>query len=135
MPEFQLYKFVEWVVWFAQDRDTNLTPIRIVKFLYLLDLYHARTSDGRTLTGWPWRFVHYGPFCGEALDAIGETERLMLIEGKPYRSRFKNDTIFYSHAGDVRPERFPDHHIKSGRVSHTSPGFRKPLPEGAWGRL
>ncbi|MBI4457173.1 MAG: hypothetical protein HY644_14930 [Acidobacteria bacterium] len=101
-------KFVEWAVWYANQRAAKLTPLRIVKFLYLADLYHARTSNGCTLTGWVWKFVHYGPFCGEVLNAISASEKRGLITGIPYASKFDKDTRLYIHAGNEEPEGFPD---------------------------
>jgi len=101
-------KFVEWAVWYAEQYGANLTPIRIVKFLYLLDLYYARQSGGKILTGWRWRFIHYGPFCGEALDAISEAETAGLIAGQVFSSRFDKDGRYYRHSGEEAPEEIPD---------------------------
>lgn len=101
-------KFVEWAVWYAEQLGSNLTPIRIVKFLYLLDLYYARQGSGETLTGWKWRFVHYGPFCGEALDAISAAESAGLIASQSYASKFDKDGKYYQHCADEAPEEIPD---------------------------
>jgi hypothetical protein len=84
-------ELVQLVTWFASRRDERLTPIRIVKFLYLADLYHARQSQGRTLTDWPWRFVHYGPFCGEALDAVKSAVERGRVTPHPYESAFDGE--------------------------------------------
>ena len=105
---FDPVKFVEWAVWYANERDTKLTPIRIVKFLYLADLYHARIAEGRTLTGWRWAFIHYGPFCSESLQAIEKAESMGLIEGTSYRSKFDKDTKLYVHTGEDEPEDYPE---------------------------
>ena len=69
------FDLIDYVVWYASTRGEELTPIRLVKFLYLADLYYARREKGKTLTGWPWAFVYYGPFCGEAMDAIEKAVR------------------------------------------------------------
>src|SRR3989304_1658958 len=61
---------IHLIVWYASSRGEKLTTLRLVKFLYLADLYHARVSRGTTLTGWPWAFVHFGPYCQEAMSAI-----------------------------------------------------------------
>lgn len=55
-------ELIQYITWLATERGEVLSPIRLVKFLYLTDLYHARKNEGDTLTGWPWKFVHYGPF-------------------------------------------------------------------------
>jgi len=105
---FDPVRFVEWAVWYANERDAKLTPIRIVKFLYLADLYHARIAAGRTLTGWQWAFVHYGPFCSESLHVIEKTEGLGLIEGIAFRSKFDKDMKLYVHAAENKPEDYPE---------------------------
>ena len=46
-----------------QDDPIALGPIHLVKYLYLADWAHAKENDGATLTGIPWRFVHFGPYC------------------------------------------------------------------------
>ena len=105
---FDPVKFVEWAVSYANERDAKLTPIRIVKFLYLADLYHARIAEGRTLTGWRWTFIHYGPFCSESLEVIEKAERMGLIEGTSYRSKFDKDTKLYVHSAEDKPEDYPE---------------------------
>jgi hypothetical protein len=101
-------KFIEWAVWYAEQYESNLTPIRIVKFLYLLDLYYARQSGGKTWTGWRWKFVHYGPFCGDALDAISAAESAGLIAGRIFSSKFDKDGKYYQYSGEDTPEEVPD---------------------------
>lgn len=107
MSSFDAVRFVEWAVWYANQRGASLTPIRIVKFLYLLDVYNARISTGKPLTGWQWRFVHYGPFCGEALDTISDAESKGLIHGEAYKGRLDKETRFYRHSAEEIPEPFP----------------------------
>ena len=108
MSEFDSAQFVSWVVWYANQRDAQLTPIRIVKFLYLLDLYHAREKGGQTITKWEWRFIHYGPFTGAALDAITAAEQRGLIEGIPFQGKFDKETHFFKFVGEDVPEDYSD---------------------------
>src|SRR6266850_3598987 len=42
MNSFHPTEFIAWTTWYANELGTRLTPIRLVKFLYLLDLYYAR---------------------------------------------------------------------------------------------
>lgn len=51
------------------------TRTRLVKFLYLADLQHARYKGGRTLTGWRWRTKSFGPFASEARQLFDEGVR------------------------------------------------------------
>lgn len=95
---------VHLIVWHAVERGNVLTAIRVVKFLYLADLYHARAHEGRTLTGFPWAFVHYGPYCTQALDALSESIRMGRVIPTPYRSRYTDEERFmYSCSLDEIP--------------------------------
>ena len=46
------------------------TKTRLMKFLYLADLHHARFNNGRTLTQWTWRVDSFGPLSTEGLSCI-----------------------------------------------------------------
>jgi hypothetical protein len=72
----------------------KLSRVRLVKFIYLADLYWARENNGETLTGWPWKFVHYGPFCSESLAYIERAHHDGLIEKDSYESKFTDDDYF-----------------------------------------
>jgi hypothetical protein len=99
-----ILELIQYITWLATERGEVLSPIRLVKFLYLADLYHARRNDGATLTGWPWRFVHYGPFCKESLDAIRGAVDEGLIEAIPYVSQFDDEEHFlYRYSADKQP--------------------------------
>lgn len=72
----------------------KLSPIRLVKFLYLADLYWARENNGKTLTGWRWKFVHYGPFCNESLEYIEKAHSDGLIDKGTYESKYVDEDYF-----------------------------------------
>jgi len=99
-----ILELVQYITWLATEREEVLSPIRLVKFLYLADLYNARRNKGRTLTGWPWKFVHYGPFCVEALKEIDETVNRGMIEAISYESRFDDEPHFlYKYESEQDP--------------------------------
>jgi hypothetical protein len=85
---------IQYIIWYASERGMKLSPIRLVKFLYLADLYWARENNGETLTNWPWEFVHYGPFCSESLDSIEKAHQAGLIERGSYESKFVDDDYY-----------------------------------------
>jgi hypothetical protein len=89
-----ILELIQYIAWLATEREEALSPIRLVKFLYLVDLYHARKSQGQTLTGWPWKFVHYGPFCSESLKTIKEAVDKGYIEAYSYESKFDEEEHF-----------------------------------------
>ena len=99
-----ILEFIRYITWFATECEEVLSPIRLVKFLYLADLYYARRNEGRTLTGWPWKFVHYGPFCGEALRVIDDTIEKGMIAVISYESKFDDEPHFlYKCESDEEP--------------------------------
>jgi hypothetical protein len=71
------YPQVLAILWEA--RNQGIAPLlrtAFVKYLYLLDVYYAEENKGRTLSGWDWRFLHFGPFTVEAvriIDTLVET--------------------------------------------------------------
>lgn len=84
-------EIIRYIVWYATQNDIHLTTNRLVKFIYLADLYHARLKDGEILTGFPWRFVHYGPYCSEAMEIIEQAVNESLICKRTFESRFEPD--------------------------------------------
>lgn len=91
-------ELVRYVTWYATSREMNLTTIRLVKFLYLADLYQARAQQGMTLTGFPWAFVYYGPYCSEAMQAIDLAVSMKWIKVDCRESKHENakDYCLYS---------------------------------------
>jgi hypothetical protein len=101
---FNILELIQYITWLATEREEALSPIRLVKFLYLVDLYNARKNKGQTLTGWPWKFVHYGPFCSESLNAIKEAVEKGYIESYSYESKFDEEEHFlYRYKADQEP--------------------------------
>ncbi len=84
-------ELVEVVAWYASRAGLRLTPIRLVKFLYLADLYNARRKGGKTITGWPWIFHSYGPFCVESLKTIEIAEKNGILSFEEYPSKFRDE--------------------------------------------
>jgi len=95
------------IVWYASRRGKKLTTLRLVKFLYLADLYHARFSKGETLTGWPWAFVYFGPWCKEVNEAIEKSAKKGLILAQEYPSKYDDDKdyrLFSTESTDEEPK-------------------------------
>jgi hypothetical protein len=80
-----------YIVWYATQQGIRLTTNRLVKFIYLADLYQARLKKGLTLTKFPWKFIYYGPYCKEAMRCIDEAVEKALICKKSYESNFDID--------------------------------------------
>jgi len=82
---------IRYIVWYASSNGTRLTTVRLVKFIYLADLYHARFQDGKTLTGFPWKFIYYGPYCSEAWEAIEQAVEKGFVCKETHDSHFFED--------------------------------------------
>jgi len=90
-PPLDPTHLVQLIVWLARQRGESLTTLRLVKYLYLADLYWAREHEGQTLTRWPGAFVHFGPFIGEALDTIQHAVNAGLVVAQPFRSKYTDE--------------------------------------------
>jgi hypothetical protein len=91
-------KLINFIVGYATQNEMDLTTLRLVKFLYLADLFYARSHSGKILTNFPWSFIYYGPYCSEAWTAIQHAERIGVICKRVYDSKFSEDetySIFY----------------------------------------
>jgi hypothetical protein len=86
---------IRYIVWYATENDIRLTTNRLVKFIYLADLYHARFRNGQILTEFPWQFVYYGPYCREAMDCIEEAVRDGLINKATHESYFGTEKEYH----------------------------------------
>jgi len=86
---------IRYIVCYATQNDIRLTTNRLVKFVYLVDLYHARLKDGEILTGFPWKFIHYGPYCSEVMNYIEQAVHQNLINMETYDSLFQADNDYH----------------------------------------
>ena len=57
----------------------------------MADLYQARSQKGKTITGFPWRFIYYGPYCSEAWECIEEASRAGFINKETFESGFDEE--------------------------------------------
>src|SRR3990170_176382 len=90
-------KLIQFIVCQATEFGASLSPIRVVKFLYLADLYYARENKGETLSGWPWKFVYFGPYCSESITALNEAVNNGSIDAKSFESKYdEKDRFLYS---------------------------------------
>lgn len=91
------------LAYIASSRGSRLTKIRLVKLLYLLDVYWAR-AEKRTFTNWPWAFVHYGPYCRESTDAVDFAERAGYLIAESYESRYSDEDFRLYGPGEMISE-------------------------------
>jgi hypothetical protein len=89
--EIRYEQLVQVIVWYASNRGEKLTTLRLVKFLYLADLYNARVTQGKTLTEWPWAFVYFGPWCKQANEAIEAADKAGIIRSERHSSMYDDE--------------------------------------------
>ena len=86
MEARQLSQLILYIVDQAADLGGYTTTIRLVKFLYLIDLEHQRRY-GRILTGLQWQYYLHGPYAFD-LPTIGarlgfdlQREEIVTVKG------------------------------------------------------
>lgn len=84
MNDTQLSQLILYIVDRVGELGGYTTTIRLVKFLYLIDLEHQR-RHGRPLTGLRWVYHLYGPYAFEVprLGALGGID----LEEEEFRSQ------------------------------------------------
>jgi len=85
-----ILKLLKYIVCYATEHNIYLTTVRLVKFVYLADLYHARLKSGETITGFPWAFINYGPYCREVMQAIDDAALKGFINRKVMESKYND---------------------------------------------
>lgn len=95
MAQEIVQNLLRFIVGYATQNGIRLTTVRLVKFLYLADLYYARAHSGKTLTGFPWAFIHYGPYCSEAFEAIQYSVAQGIIAMEALESKFDEEKDYY----------------------------------------
>lgn len=85
---------IRFIVCYATEQDTALTTVRLVKFIYLADVYHARWNNGQQFTNLPWSFVYYGPYCSEVMREIDEVVSAGYIKRASFESKYDGSKDF-----------------------------------------
>jgi len=67
--------------------ERELSPIHLIKYLYLADMDYAKFHDGQTFTGLDWTFHHFGPW---SLDAFQQLEGALAELGAK-KTTFQSD--------------------------------------------
>jgi hypothetical protein len=86
---------IRYISWYATENDLSLTTVRLVKFVYLADVYFARRHEGETLTHLPWIFLYYGPYCSEVMRELDGAVSQGLIDRKSLESRYEEEKEFH----------------------------------------
>jgi len=73
------------------DRDRELGPIHLLKYIYLGDLAFARENQGVTFSGSPWRFHKFGPWAQELHAHIQSVATRIGAHERHFTSRYQED--------------------------------------------
>ena len=87
----KISNLIRFIVCYATEQGSSLTTVRLVKFVYLADLYHARWHDGQTYTNLPWAFIYYGPYCRNVMTEIDSVAAAGFIKCDRFQSKFADD--------------------------------------------
>ncbi len=116
---------VRYIAWYATQIGIKLTTNRLVKFIYLADLYHARIKKGETITGFGWQFVYYGPYCSEAWESIEHAAQAGFVCEETFDSKFSLDKDYSLFScDDPEAENFEDS-IHIGVLSQLQSAIKK----------
>lgn len=110
MKKETINNLIKFIVGYATQNEIALTTLRLVKFIYLADLFYARKHSGKIFTNFPWAFIHYGPYCLDATSAIQDAESIGIVSKRSFESKFSEDeiyNIFYS-SGDIDLDEIED---------------------------
>ncbi len=91
----KILKLIQFIACYASEQESHLTTTRIIKFIYLADLYFARWNNGKTFTKLPWAFVYYGPYCSEAYRYVEDAVHKGLISRQTYSSSYPDSKDFH----------------------------------------
>jgi hypothetical protein len=98
------FDLIRYIVWYATQRGMKLTTTRVVKFVYLADLFYARSTGGKTLTDFPWKFIHYGPYCPDVMAELEFAAKGNLIFEDRRESKFGDKDYFLYTCQDTEAE-------------------------------
>jgi len=77
--------------------ERSLSPIHLVKYLYLADMDYARHNGGQTFTGLTWTFHHFGPWSADAFLAIDDALSVLDAEKTTFQSQYgERDCVRWS---------------------------------------
>lgn len=68
--------------------ERELSPLQLIKYVYLVDMAYAKHHEGRTFTGLPWKFHHFGPWSVEAFLLIDEALTPLRAQKTMFQSKF-----------------------------------------------
>jgi hypothetical protein len=73
------------------DRDRELGPIHLLKYIYLGDLAFAQDNQGATFSGSPWRFHKFGPWAQELHAHIQSAATRIGAHERHFASQYQED--------------------------------------------
>ena len=96
--QYALLKAAEEDSWY----DHELGPIHLLKYVYLGDVAYAERHEGRTFTGAPWQFYHFGPWAPVVHDRIEPALAAIGAERRSVQNaRYGDDFIRFKAVGDI----------------------------------
>jgi hypothetical protein len=80
--------------------NREIGAIHLIKYVYLADLAFAEAHGGKTFTGAPWRFHHFGPWAAEVYQRIEPVVRKVGAREHRISSKFTDDYVRWTLADE-----------------------------------
>ncbi len=93
MVEPSVLKLIQYIVATATRKGfSSLWTIHVVKYLYLVDYYNAK-SESKSLTKWDWKFWNFGPWTAQSYTAVQEAIDKGFIQTKTNYTNRNNSKL------------------------------------------
>ncbi len=90
--QIKIHQIMQYALLVAGQSDDwherTLSPIHLIKYLYLADMDHAKFNDGETFTGVDWKFHHFGPWSVDAFLQIDDALSLLGAKKTTFQSNY-----------------------------------------------
>jgi hypothetical protein len=75
------------------QKERELGPIHLLKYLYLADLAYAQSHHGETFSQARWRFYKFGPWAVEVYADLSEAAAQLGAQERHFRSKYSDDQV------------------------------------------
>jgi hypothetical protein len=96
---------LQYILAIAAEEDDyinrSLSPIHLIKYVYLADLAYAEANNGETYTAIKWQFYKFGPWSIDVFNRIEPACNAIQAEKKSIESDYEDDFTRWSLTRDI----------------------------------
>lgn len=104
MDSSKVDRIIQYALAVAADEDSvfarELSPIHLIKYVYLADLEYARAHEGKTFTGATWIFHKFGPFDFAVNDRVPIAANAIHANERQLDTQYEKTTLRYAATDD-----------------------------------